>query len=147
MSSRFGLLGLSVGSTGHERGAEDVVPCAGTVHASDFVLRAFLTVEQELRKIGEKLGVAHGDAIARDETEEIGDGTANFGHGVEFAGDGGELVADLFEFGELHFFARVEEAERWVIGVAQHAALAAIGVGIVTEILRIERDAGSGGFC
>jgi hypothetical protein len=33
-----------------------------------------------------------------------------------------------------------------VIGVAQHAALAAIGVGIVTEILRLGCKAGPGYF-
>ena len=78
---------MSGGGTRQEGGAEDVVPCAGAVDASDFVLRALLAVEQELRKVCEKLGVAHGYAIARDEAEEIGDGAANFGHGVEFAGD------------------------------------------------------------
>jgi len=72
----------------------------------DFVFDAAESEEEELRDVGESVGLAPVDAILGEEVEEFAEGVVEVAGGLDFAGESGELPADflgrafaLVEFG------------------------------------------------
>jgi len=107
----------------------------------DFVADGGKSAEEELADVSHSDGVAVRDAVPRDADEKFSEEMIDVGGGLEFAGKGNELLAELFDAEELGHFAGfaggeagVEEAERDVTLPARHAALAAVGGGELAAI-------------
>jgi hypothetical protein len=92
-----------------------------------------LAVEKKLGEIGQEPSVANGNAVGGDKLEELADDVLDVGGGLEVASERGELIADVIEFEELPLLACVEEAERRMRSVTEHATLAAVGEGKLAE--------------
>jgi hypothetical protein len=100
-------------------------------------------LEKKLADVGEQGGVARRDAILGDGGEEFAEDVVDVGGGVEVSGKrSGEVPAKAFGFEELALGAGVEDAQGWVILVAGHAALSAVGEREVAEMGIV----GSGSF-
>jgi hypothetical protein len=109
-----------------------------------FVADIFLAVEEELGEIGKSFGASSGDASGADEFEEFSDDVVDVGRGAELAGDGRELLSDIVEGEKLLFLARVENAEGRMGRMTQHATLATVGEGELTEVLLAGGDSRTG---
>ena len=71
----------------------------------------------------------------------------NVGHSFEVAGERGEFIADVVEFEELLLLAGVEETERRVRSVTEHATLAAVGERKLAESGFVGGGARARSFC
>jgi hypothetical protein len=105
-----------------------------------FVADIFLAVEEKLGEVSESFGAPSGDASGADEFEEFSDDVIDVGGSAELAGDGRELLSDIVEGEKLLLLASVENAEGGMGLVAQHAALATVGEGELTEVLLVGGD-------
>jgi hypothetical protein len=113
------------------------------VGVDDFVADQGDGLEKKLADVGEQGGVAGRDAVLGDGGEEFAEDVVDIGGGVEVAGErSGDAFAEAFGFEELALGAGVEDAQGWVILVAGHAALAAVGEREVAEMGIV----GSGSF-
>jgi hypothetical protein len=136
----FGQRGGSDARHGRVNGAKDVLPATVVLRGNGFMADTALAVEKQLGKIGQEPGVANGNAVGGDKLEKLADDVLDVGDGFEVAGERGEFIADVVEFEELPLLASVEETERRMRGMTEHAALAAVGEGKLTE----SRFVGSG---
>jgi hypothetical protein len=93
-----------------KRGAEDLIPAVVAKGELDFLPGVRLGINEKLSEIGEQAGVAQRDAIASYQFEKLGDGAANFRHGVEVGRERGEVLADAVELKLLALFAGMEKA-------------------------------------
>jgi hypothetical protein len=85
-------------------------------------------VEHELADVGEDGGGACRDAVLGSGGEEFAENEVDVGGGHELAGEGGgEFGADTLGFQKLHFIVGVEETERGMGVVTEHATAAAVG--------------------
>jgi hypothetical protein len=107
--------------------AKDFLPALIVLRANGFLLDASLAVEKKLGQIGQEPSVANGDAVGGDKLEELADDVLDVGGGLEVAGERGELIADVVQFEQLLLLAGVEEAERRMRSMTEHATLAAVG--------------------
>ena len=91
-------------------------------------------MEHELADVGERGGVASGNAVLGDGGEEFAKDEVDVRGGKEIATDGGsDFCANLMRFTELMVGAGVEGAEIGVIVAAKHAAAPAVGEGELAE--------------
>jgi len=112
-----------------------------------FGLELVERLEQELGDEGEIPGDARRDAVLRDGFEQFAEDEVDVGGGHEAAGErGGELRAEAIGFEKLTLGAGVENAERGMIRLAQHAAEAAVGERELAESRFIEGGAGTRGL-
>jgi len=133
-------------------------PSRWALVAFDFPFHPATSLEQKLADVSHGGSFAVRDAVLRDAEEEFPEEMIDVGGGLEFAGKGNELLAELFDGEELSHFAGlasrlagVEEAERSMTFPPNHAALAAvdgrelaaIGVGFGGG----HRAGGSSGIC
>jgi hypothetical protein len=109
-----------------------------------FVADIFLAVAEKLGEVSESFGATSGDASGADEFEEFSDDVVDIGGGAELAGDGRELLSDIVEGEKLMLLASVENAEGGMGLVTQHAALATVGEGELTEVLLAGGDSRTG---
>jgi hypothetical protein len=125
-------------------GADGFLPGAdAAMNEIGFVADVFLAAEKELGEVGERTGAAGGNAAGGDKLEELANDMIDIG-GAELAGDGREFLSDFVQLEELLLFASVDEAERGMGVVAEHAALAAIGERELTEFGLIDGVSGTG---
>jgi len=104
-------------------------------------------LEQELGDEGEVGGDARRDAVLRDGFEELAEDEVDVGGGHEAAGErGGKLRAEAIGFEKLTLGAGVENAERGMVRLAQHAAGAAVSERELAEGRFIEGGAGTRGL-
>src|SRR5213082_3557981 len=112
-----------------------------------FGLELVERLEQELGDEGEVGGDARRDAVLRDGFEQFAEDEVDVGGGHEAAGErGGELRAEAIGFEKLTLGAGVENAERGMIRLAQHAAEASVGERELAEGRFIEGGAGTRGL-
>jgi hypothetical protein len=104
-------------------------------------------LEQELGDKGKVPGDARLDAVLRDGLEEFTENEVDVGGGHEAAGErGGELRAEAIGFEKLTLGASVENAERGMVRLAQHATSAAVGEPKLAEAGFILGGAGTRGL-
>jgi hypothetical protein len=96
--------------------ANDLLPAKIAGGDGLFVLDVLLAEEKKLGEIGEKFGVAPGDAIGGDELEEFANDVIDIGGGGEFTRERCELPADAIQLEELLLLAGVDNAEGGVQG-------------------------------
>ena len=106
---------------------KDLLPALIVLRANGFLFDSALPVEKKLGQIGQEPGVTNGNAVGSDKLEELTDDVLDVRGGFEVAGERGELFADVVEFEELLLLAGVEEAERRMRSMTEHATLAAVG--------------------
>lgn len=86
-------------------------------------------MEHKLRGVAEGVGLADGDAVLGECSEDFAEDVVDVGGGEKVAGErGGEFGADALGFELLALFAGVERAKAAMVGMAKHAAAAAVGV-------------------
>ena len=107
--------------------AKDLFPALIVLRANGFLLDSALAVEKKLGQIGQEPGIANGNAVGGDQLEELADDVLDVSGGLEVASERGEFIADVVQFEELLLLAGVEEAERRMRSVTEHATLAAVG--------------------
>lgn len=84
-------------------------------------------VEHELAEVGEDGGGAWRDAVLGGGGEEFAENEVDVGGGHKLAGEGGgEFGANTLGLQKLHFIVGVEEAERGMGVVTEHATAAAV---------------------
>jgi len=114
---------------------------------TDFVLKFVEGEEQELANEGEVAGVAGRDAVLGDGLKEFAEDEVDVRGGHETAGEsGGELGAEAVRFDDLALGASVEDAERRMMVLAEHATDAAVGERELAERGIVDGDAGTGLF-
>jgi len=114
---------------------------------TDFVLKFVEGEEQELADEGEVAGVAGRDAVLGDGLKEFAEDEVDVRGGHETAGEsGGELGAEAVRFDDFALGASVEDAERRMIVLAEHATDAAVGERELAERGIVDGDAGTGLF-
>jgi len=102
-------------------------------------------VEQEVADVSENGGVAGRDAVLGEGGEEFAEDEVDVGGGQEVAGERSrKLGAESLGHEELLFLACVEKAKGWMVLIAEHATLAAIGERELAEMRIIGRRAFSG---
>ena len=80
-------------------------------------------------------GIAQRDAFLGERGKRLAENVVDVGGGEEITGEGSsELRAELLGFLELLLLAGVEQAQRRVRFVAEHAAAASVGECELTEI-------------
>ena len=122
-----GTLGVSKRSFKHaEKG---FVPSAVAADGLDFMLDGAEAVEKQLANVGKDGDVARGDAFVGKKREELAEDVVDVIGGLELAGKGGELGADISGLDFVAFEAGVMEAESGMGWATQHAAPMAAGVG------------------
>jgi len=117
------------------------------LRANGFVTHATLSVEKKLSEIGKEPGVPNRDAVSGDKLEELADNVLDVGNGFEVAGERGEFVADAVQREELLLLVGVKETEGGVGSVTQHATLASVSEGKLTERGFVGGGARAGNFC
>src|SRR5258708_23199967 len=122
-------------------------PNCSIILKSDCVLKFVEGEEQELANEGEVAGVAGRDAVLGDGLKEFAEDEVDVRGGHESAGEsGGELGAEAVRFDDLALGASVEDAERRMIVLAEHATDAAVGERELAERGIVDCDAGTGLF-
>ena len=109
--------------------AEEGVIGAGIAHGSvHFTANVGHGLEEKLGEVAQSVGGAMRDAALSHSVEDFGEDVVDIGDGVEVAGEGDKLGAELFFLGEAVKFFCMSGAEARVIGTARHAATASVGV-------------------
>jgi len=121
------------------------LPLLEVVFEAVFVFEVAEGDEEEFADESEVGGGAGRDAVLGDGLKQLAENEIDVGGGHVLAGDGrGELGAEQIGFDDLAFGAGVEDAERRVICLAQHAAGAAVSELELAERALVGGNAGTG---
>jgi len=113
---------------------DHVVPAFVGVREGVFFLGHGQRVEHDLAEVGQGRSGASGDAVLGQSSEDFAHDVVDVGGGEEIAGVGGsDLCAKVVGFQELLLIASMEGAEGGVIDLAEHAAAAVVGEGVLAE--------------
>jgi hypothetical protein len=144
---RFGQRRGSGARRGRVNCAKDFLPATIVLRANRFLPDTALAIEKKLGQIGQEPGVANGDAVGGDKLEKLADNVLDVGDGIEIARERGELIGEVVQFEELLLLAGVEEAERRMRSVTEHATLAAVGERKLAESGFVGSGARAGLLC
>jgi hypothetical protein len=113
---------------------DHVVPAFVGVRKGVFFFGHRQGVKHDLSEVGQSRSGALGDAVLGQSGEDFAHDVVDVGGGEEIAGVGGsDLCAKVVGFQELLLIAGMKGAEGGVIDLAEHAAAAVVGEGVLAE--------------
>ncbi len=112
---------------GAQRLLEGHFPAFRCMDFADFGADVGQGLQEKLGNVGQGQGVAARDAVFGDQAEELAQDMVNVTGGLEVTGERCQASGDFFGGKKLALVARVEQAERRVMGGDGHTAGAAVG--------------------